>query len=85
MFVLYELLIVENMLNYLRKLGLLKSDPKKQAIVNLLRENDHCSYGEILKSLSLSPSKGSKIITELKEEGIISNKIMPPFFKLAGS
>ena len=82
----YKLLTEENMYNFLRKLGLLKSvDPKKQAIINLLRENDHCSYGEILKSLSLSPSKGSKIITELKEEGVISNKIMPPFFKLAGN
>ena len=74
------------MLNFLRKLGLLKSiDPKRQEIIDLLRKNDHCTYGEILKNLSLSPSKGSKIITELKEEGIISNKIMPPFFKLAGN
>jgi len=68
----------------LKHLGLFKSaDPKKQAIINLLRENDHCTYGEILQRLSLSPSIGSKYITELKEEGIISNKIMPPFFKLA--
>ncbi len=66
-----------------KKIGLAKSDPKKQAIINLLKENGHCSYGEILQKLSLSPSMGSRYITELKEEGVISNKIMPPFFKLA--
>lgn len=72
------------MINLLKQLGILRSeDPRKEAIINLLKECDHCTYGEILQKLSLSPSLGSRIITELKEEGVISNKIMPPFFKLA--
>jgi len=58
-------------------------DPTKRAIIDFLKENDHSSYGEIIKNLSLSSSTGLKYINELKEEGIISNKIMPPFYKLA--
>lgn len=74
------------MLSFLRKYGILKSkDPTKQAIIDFLKENEQCTYGEIIKNLSLSSTKGLKIINELKEEGIISNKIVPPFYQLAGN
>ena len=74
------------MLNFLRKNGFFKSkDPDKQAIIDFLKEHEQCTYGEIIKSLSLSSTKGLKIINELKEEGIISNKIVPPFYQLAGN
>ena len=58
-------------------------DPTKRAIIDFLKENDHSTYGEIIKNLSLSSSNGLRHINELKEKGIISNKIMPPFYKLA--
>jgi hypothetical protein len=73
------------MFSFLRKYGILKSeDPTKKAIIDFLRENEKCTYGEIIKNLSLSSTKGMKIINEMKEEGIISNKIVPPFYQLAG-
>jgi predicted transcriptional regulator len=73
------------MLSFFRKYKLFKTkDPKKQAIIDLLKEKDHCTYGEIIKRLSISSTSGIRYINELKNEGIISNKIMPPFYKLAG-
>lgn len=58
-------------------------DPTKKAIINFLREKDQSTYGEIIKNLSLSSTSGLKYINELKADGIISNKIKPPFYKLA--
>ncbi len=74
------------MFSIFRKQGILRSkDPTKQAIINFLKEHEKCTYGEIIKNLSISSNSGMKIINELKEEGIISNKIMPPFYQLAGN
>ncbi len=73
------------MLNFLKKIGIFNRDPVKQAIIDLLEERDHCTFGEIIKDLNISTSRGSRYINELKEEGMISNKIMPPYFKLAGN
>lgn len=73
------------MLNFLKKIGIFSRDPVKQAIIDLLEERDHCTFGEIIKDLNISTSRGSRYINELKEEGMISNKIMPPYFKLAGN
>jgi len=73
------------MFSFLRKYGILRSkDPARQAIIDFLKEHEQCTYGEIIKNLSLSSTKGLKIINEMKEEGIISNKIVPPFYQLAG-
>jgi len=58
-------------------------DPTERAIVDFLKKNDYSTYGDIIKNLSLSSSAGLKHIFELKEKGIISNKIKPPFYKLA--
>jgi len=73
------------MFNFLKKFGPFGRDPVKQAIIDLLEERDHCTFGEIIKDLNMSTSRGSRYINELKEEGMISNKIMPPYFKLAGN
>ena len=73
------------MLNLLKRIGLLSRDPVKQAIIDFIEERDHCTFGEIIKNLNLSTTSGSRYINELKEEGRISNKIMPPYFKLAGN
>lgn len=72
------------MLSFLKKYNFFKfRDPEKQAIIDLLKEKENCTFGEIIKNLNLSSSRGSQIINELKSKGIISNKIDPPFFKLA--
>lgn len=72
------------MLRFLKKFDFFKfRDPEKQAIIELLKEKENCTFGEIIKNLNLSSSRGSQIINELKSKGVISNKIDPPFFKLA--
>ena len=71
------------MFNFLKNFSIFGRDPAKQAIIDLLEEKDYCTFGEIIKSLNISTSRGSRYINELKEEGMISNKIMPPYFKLA--
>ena len=58
-------------------------DPTKLAIIDFFKEKDHSTYSEIIKNLSLSSSNGLKHINELEEKGIISNKIMPSFYKLS--
>lgn len=72
------------MLSFLKKYAFFKfRDPEEKAIIELLKKKETCTFGEIIKSLQLSSSRGSQIINELKSKGIISNKIDPPFFKLA--
>ena len=71
------------MFNFLKKISIFGRDPAKQAIIDLLEEKDYCTFGEIIKNLNISTSRGSRYINELKKEGMISNKIMPPYFKLA--
>ncbi len=72
------------MLSFLKKFDFFKfRDPEKKAIIELLKKKENCTFGEIIKSLNLSSSRGSQIINELKSKGVISNKIDPPYFKLA--
>lgn len=72
------------MLSFLKKYIFFKfQDPAEQAIIDLIKEKENLTFGDIIKNLNLSSSRGSQIINELKSKGVISNKIDPPYFKLA--
>ena len=54
----------------------------KKAILEFLDERGMSYFGEIIKNLSLSYSKGIKNILEMKKEGLIDNSINPPKYNL---
>jgi predicted transcriptional regulator len=54
----------------------------KKAILEFLAEREMSYFGEIIKNLSLSYSKGIKNILEMKKEGLIDNNINPPKYNL---
>jgi predicted transcriptional regulator len=54
----------------------------KKAILEFLAEREMSYFGEIIKNLSLSYSKGIKNILEMKKEGLIDNSINPPKYNL---
>ena len=54
----------------------------KKAILEFLADRGMSYFGEIIKNLSLSYSKGIKHILEMKEEGLIDNNINPPKYNL---
>lgn len=57
-------------------------NPTKWAIIQYLRKNKTSYLGEILKNLSLSYSRGYKYMEELKEEGLVENRLSPPKYNL---
>ena len=57
-------------------------NPTKRAILEFLAESEMSYFGEIIKNLSLSYSKGMKHILEMKKEGLIDNSINPPKYNL---
>ena len=54
----------------------------KKAILEFLAEREMSYFGEIIKNLSLSYSKGIKNILEMKKDGLIDNNINPPKYNL---
>jgi len=58
-------------------------DPMKKAIVRFLMEHDASYMGDIIKNLSVSYSKGQKLISELKQDGLIENRSRAPKYTLA--
>lgn len=56
--------------------------PTKRAIIQYLKKHKTSYLGEILKSLSLSYSKGYKYMEELKSEGLVENRLSPPKYNL---
>ena len=57
-------------------------NPTKRAILEFLSESGMSYFGEIIKNLSLSYSKGITNILEMKKEGLIDNSISPPKYNL---
>lgn len=57
-------------------------NPTKRAILEFLSDRGMSYFGEIIKNLSLSYSKGIKNILEMKKEGLIDNSINPPKYNL---
>lgn len=46
-------------------------DPKEKEILALLKEDEECIYGEIIKRTNLSYSKGKELIFSLISKGYI--------------
>ncbi len=57
-------------------------NPTKKAIIQYLRKHRTSYLGEILKHLSLSYRKGYKYMEELKNEGLVENRVSPPKYNL---
>ena len=57
-------------------------NPTKRAILEFLADREMSYFGEIIKNLSLSYSKGMKNILEMKRDGLIDNSINPPKYNL---
>ena len=57
-------------------------NPTKRAILEFLSDHRVSYFGEIIKNLSLSYSKGIKNILEMKKDGLIDNNINPPKYNL---
>ena len=54
----------------------------KRAILQYLKKHKTSYLGEILKNLSLSYTKGYKYMEELKNEGLVENRLSPPKYNL---
>ncbi len=49
-------------------------DPKEKEILALLKEQEECIYGDIIKQTNLSYSKGKELIYALISKGFIKYK-----------
>jgi len=57
-------------------------DSIERQVVKIIKEYENCSVGNVIKDLSLSYSRGLKVIQSLKHKGWVTNLQNPPFLNL---
>ncbi|NBC83031.1 MAG: hypothetical protein GVY19_06575 [Bacteroidetes bacterium] len=57
-------------------------DAIERQVVGIIREYENCSVGNVIKDLSLSYSRGLKVIQSLKQKGWVTSHTNPPFLNL---